>query len=139
MQSKTILTVACFTALHTLARAQDESTEKDVLTIYKGAHSYKEVSVAGKTTEVYVDEKRVADSEAPHYDSLIQVMRTDVDDDDRRFARMDEKMERDEERTEEQRERVQAKFDRIRAKSDRIRAKSDRVQAKEKRAAMRDQ
>ena len=91
MQSKTILTIAAFMALHTLTRAQDKSSEKDVLTIYKGPHTYKEVSVAGKTTEVYVDDNRVAEGEVRHYDSLIQVMRTDVNDDDRRFARMDEK------------------------------------------------
>jgi len=35
--------------------------------------NYKLVSVAGKTTEVDVDDKRVADGEIPKYDSLIQV------------------------------------------------------------------
>jgi hypothetical protein len=155
MQSKTILTIACFTALHTLARAQDKSTEKDVLTIYKGAHSYKEVSVAGKPTEVYVDEKRVADSEAPHYDSLIQVMRTDVDGDNwdrtrddqmdrdqEQAERNQQQRERDQERAErdqenrerdvvvQEQDRVQAVNERVQAQTERVQAVNDRVQAK---------
>jgi len=161
MQSKTILAAAAFMALHTLAGAQDKSSEKDVLTIYKGPHTYKEVSVAGKTTEVYVDDNRVADGEVPHYDSLIQVMRADVNDDDRRFARMDEKMDRDEERTERERERAQeqreraqeqreraqeqrerdqeqAQRDREQAQIDREQGERDRAKAEQDMAAMRD-
>ena len=131
MQSKTILVIACFTALHTLVQAQDKSTEKDVLTIYKGAHSYKEVSVAGKTTEVYVDDKRVSDNEAPHYDSLIQVMRTDVDGDgrdrtweDRQGARDQEQAERDQERA----ERDQQRAERQQEEQERNQERAERAQ-----------
>jgi hypothetical protein len=127
MQSKTILAVAAFMALHTLTRAQDKSSEKDVLTIYKGSHSYKEVSVAGKTTEVYVDDRRVAGIEAAHYDSLIQVMRTDVDEDNRDYARRDGEDQRDEEQAD--RDREQASRDREQADRNREQADRDREQA----------
>jgi hypothetical protein len=116
MQSKTILAIAAFASLTTLASAQDKSSEKDILTIFKGAHSYKEVSVGGKTTEIYVDDMQVAQSEAPHYDSLIQVMRTDVDEENRDLARSDEENARDEEQA--GRDREQDERDRARARED---------------------
>ena len=138
MQSKTILAIAAFTALHTLAKAQDKSTEKDVLTIYKGAHSYKEVSVAGKTTEIYVDDKRVADNEASHYDSLIQVMRTDVDVDNRNRVREDEQEDRDQEqaeRNQRQAEREQEQAERQQEQAERNQERAERQQEQ----AQRDQ
>jgi hypothetical protein len=138
MQSKTILAAAAFMALHTLAGAQDKSSEKDVLTIYKGSHTYKEVSVDGKTTEVYVDDNRVADGEVPHYDSLIQVMRADVNDDDRRFGRMDEKMDRDEERTERERERAQGQRERVQEQAERNQERAERDREREQEHAERD-
>lgn len=126
MQSKTILAIAAFASLGTLAHAQDKSSEKDVLTIYKGAHSYKEVSVSGKTTEIYVDDRQVAGNELPHYDSLIQVMRTDVDNEDRDLARSDEENARDEEQAE--RDREQGQHDREQRQRDREQSQRDREQ-----------
>lgn len=101
MQSKSILAIAVFATFATAAKAQDRSSEKDILTICKGAHSYKQVSVAGKTTEVYVDDRQVAGGEIPHYDSLIQAMRTDVDEDDRNLVREDGQDARDRPRIQE--------------------------------------
>ena len=138
MQSKTILAIATLATLGTGAKAQDKSSEKDILTIYKGAHSYKEVSVAGKTTEVDVDDKPVAASEIPHYDSLIQVMRTDVDQQNRDLARSDEEDARDEtqgdrdqaqqDREQWQREKEQAVREREQARQEREQGQRDRDQ-----------
>ena len=146
MQSKTILAIACFTVLHTLVQAQDKSTEKDVLTIYKGAHSYKEVSVAGKTTEIYVDDKRVSDNEAPHYDSLIQVMRTDVDADnrdrtweDRQEARDQEQAERDQERAERDQQQAERRQQQAERQQEQAERERERAQEQRERAQERDQ
>jgi len=128
MQSKIILAIATLATLGTRAKAQDKSSEKDILTIYKGAHSYKEVSVAGKTTGVFVDDKQVAGSEIPHYDSLIQVMRTDVDQENRDLARSDEEEARDEAQGE--RDREQAQRDLEQGQQEREEARRDREQAR---------
>src|SRR6185437_5539683 len=143
MQAKTILAIATLATLGTGAKAQDKSSEKDILTIYKGAHSYKEVSVAGKTTEVYVDDKPVAGSEIPHYDSLIQVMRTDVDQQNRDLARSDEEDARDEAQGENsweqgQRDRKQGQRDRKQGQRDREQGQRDREQAQKDRAQVRE-
>ena len=131
MQSKTILAIALLVAFHTLATAQVRSSETDILTIYKGPHSYKEVSVAGKTTEVYVDDKKVETGELPHYDSLIQVMRTDVDEQNRDQAREDEQAGRDQEQAE--RDQEQAVRDREQAVRDREQAVREQEQAERER------
>jgi hypothetical protein len=124
MQFKTTLAIAAFATLGTLAKAQDKSSEKDILTIYKGAHSYKEVSVAGKTTEVYVDDRQVAGSEIAHYDSLIRVMRADVDAENRDLARSGEEDARDDAQGD--RDREQADRDRENARSERDREQAGR-------------
>jgi hypothetical protein len=131
MQSKTILAIAAFTSICALATAQDKSSEKDILTIYDGAHSYKEISVAGKITEVYVDDRLVAGNEIPHYDSLMRVMRTDVDADNRDMARQDEQDEHDEAQAE--RDREQGQRDREQAIREREQAQRDREQARQDR------
>ncbi|HEV2481748.1 MAG TPA: hypothetical protein VGS79_18900 [Puia sp.] len=133
MQLKRILAIAAFATFSTLAKAQDKSSEKDILTIYKGAHSYKEVSVAGKTTEIDVDDRQVAGNEIPHYDSLIQVMRTDVD--DAQGERDREQSQRDREqgqrdREQGQRDREQGQRDREQGQRDREQDQRDREQAK---------
>ena len=141
MQFKTIPAIAFLAAFHTLATAQVKSSETDILTIYKGSHAYKEVSVAGKTTEVYVDDKKVAADEIPHYDSLMRVMRTDVDEENGDQAREDEQAERDQEQAERDqeqavrdreqavREQEQAQRDREQAEKDRGQAQNDQEQA----------
>lgn len=164
MQSKTIPAIALLVAFHTLATAQVKSSETDILTIYKGPHSYKEVSVAGKTTEVYVDDKKVETGELPHYDSLIQVMRTDVNEQNKDQAREDEQADRDQEQAERDqeqaerdreqavreqeqaerereqdhaqadRDRAQAEQDRIQAQRDRAQGEKDRIQGERDRA-----
>jgi hypothetical protein len=131
MQSKTVLAIAAFASLGTLARAQDKSSEKDILTIYKGAHSYKEVSVGGRTTEIYVDDKQVAQNEMPHYDSLILVMRTDVDEENRDRAREDAQEVREEAQAE--RDREQGQRDREQGQSDREQGQRDREQGQQDR------
>lgn len=144
MQSKTILAIATLATLGTGAKAQDKSSEKDILTIYKGGHSYKEVSVAGKTTGVYVDDKPVAGSEIPHYDSLIQVMRTDVDQQNRDLARSDEEDAREEaqgdrDREEGQQDREQGQQDREQGQRDREQGQRDREQGqRDREQAQRD-
>jgi colicin import membrane protein len=127
MQLKTIPAIAFLVAVHTLATGQVKSSETDILTIYKGPHAYKEVSVAGKTTEVYVDDKKVAAGEIPHYDSLIRVMRTDVDADNRDQATEDEQEGRDQEQA--VRDQEQAARDREQAVSDPEQAARDQAQA----------
>jgi hypothetical protein len=127
MQFKTIPAIAFLAAFHTLATAQVKSSETDILTIYKGSHAYKEVSIAGKTTEVYVDDKKVAADEIPHYDSLMRVMRTDVDEENGDQAREDEQAERDQEQAE--RDQEQAVRDREQAEKDRGQAQNDQEQA----------
>ena len=137
MQSKIILAIATLATLGIGAKAQDKSSEKDILTIYKGAHSYKEVSVAGKTTGVYVDDKQVAGGEIPHYDSLIQVMRTDVDQENRDLARSDEEEARDDAQGE--RDREQGQRDREQGQREREQAQRDREQDREQARRDREQ
>ena len=143
MHSKSILAIAAFATFSTLVRAQDKSSEKDILTIYKGAHSYKEVSVAGKTTEIYVDDRQVAGNEIPHYDSLIQVMRTDVNEENRDLVRQDEEEARDDaqgerDREQGQRDREQGQRDREQGQRDREQGERDREQARRDRAQMQE-
>lgn len=124
MQAKAIL--ALLVALPVLTYAQDKSSEKDILTVYKGAHSYKEVSVAGKTTEVYVDDQKLADGEIPRIDSLIRTIKNDVDEDDRQWRQRDEEQDRDWAQAE--RDRVQAQREREQRDRDREQADRDREQ-----------
>jgi septal ring factor EnvC (AmiA/AmiB activator) len=129
MQLKAMPAITLFMAFQTLATAQVKSSETDILTIYRGPHSYKEVSIGGKTTEVYVDDRKVAADELPRYDSLIQAMRSDVDNDHRDRDREDEQMDRDQERA--QRDREQAQLDREHAQRDQERAQRDRERDQE--------
>jgi hypothetical protein len=146
MQLKAMPAIALFMAFQTLATAQVKSSETDILTIYRGPHSYKEVSIGGKTTEVYVDDRKVAADELPRYDSLIQAMRSDVDNDHRDRDREDEQMDRDQERAQRDRERDQEHASRNReraqAQQERAQAQQERAQARQERqqdrAAMRD-
>ena len=142
ISSKTLLAIACLVALSPMAKAQDSnavrSSETDILTIYKGPHSYKLVSVAGKTTEVDVDDKRVADGEIPKYDSLIQALRTEVRDDDREWAE-ERKQDSDREQAQVQREQAQiqreaAQVQREQAQMQREVAQGQREQAQVQRA-----
>lgn len=140
MQSKTILAIAVFAMLNAPAQAQDKSSEKDILTIYKGDHSYKEVSVAGKTTEIYVDDKQVAENEVHHYDSLIQALRTEArGDDDYRSDNTWDRSEDERDREQAQREREQVQRDQEQAHRDREQAERDRERDHEQAQREREQ
>jgi flagellar biosynthesis GTPase FlhF len=131
MQSKTILATACLLAFQCLAHAQEKSrsSETDILTIYKGSHTYKEVSVAGKTTEVDVDDQKVPVNEMQHYDSLIQVMRKDVNEWNADYrARDDEWEQRDQERAQRNQEQAQRRQEQAERQQERDQEQAERQQ-----------
>jgi len=110
----------------TLAKGQNTSTDsvrdsyhiffpatgKDILAGHIGSHFYKMVNVDEKLSEVYVDDKRIADDDLTKYDAIIEKIRSSIRDDEeerdmRQMARDRRQRERDARQTERDREQQQ--------------------------------
>ncbi|HEY4335591.1 MAG TPA: hypothetical protein VGM89_06825 [Puia sp.] len=119
------------------------ATGKDILAAHIGSHFYKVVNVYEKPSEVYVDDKRIADDELTQYNAIIERIRTSVKDDDeeremRQMVRDRRQSERDarqaeHDREQQTRDKEQQKRDRVQQKMDQFQQKLDLEQQKHER------
>lgn len=99
---------------------------KDILRTYMDGHDYKLVSIYNKVTELYVDNRKVAENEWPKYNAAIEKIKATVKSDDIEEAREMEQAHRD--REQDQRDREQAEREREQARRDREKAVREREQ-----------
>jgi len=118
----------------------DSASATQRLTIYKNGEVYKVKVVNDKITEIFINDKKIAESDFGQYESMINRIREQIKKDEEQAARdraqaaLDRKQaEKDREQAEKDRaqamkDRAQAELDRKQAEKDRARAEEDRKQ-----------
>jgi phage-related minor tail protein len=97
------------------------------ITMYKNGDVYKIKVTNEKITEMYIDDKKVPESDFPKYATMVKEILEQVKRDEEQAARDREQAERD--RKQADKDRQQAERDRQRAELDRAQAEKDRQQA----------
>jgi hypothetical protein len=126
------------------AYSMDSASGKEVFQTYTRGHEYKITSIRSKTTELYIDNKKVDESEFPKYADVIEGIETDMRQDardaenDREEARRDREEERIE-RIAEDRERVQERAERIAEDRERVQERAERIAEDRERVEEREQ
>jgi hypothetical protein len=94
---------------------------KETLTVYQQGHSYDIMIVNGKTIGLEVDNKRIEPADFHRYDSIVNAIKADMQEDNDRA---------EQERAEEKRDWEQSRRDQEQAERDREQAVRDRAQEK---------
>src|ERR1700733_3999669 len=111
----------------------DSASGKEVIETHTRGHYYQITSIHNKTTELYIDDKKIAESEYPKYAAVIEKIETQVREDERQGRLDREQGERDRkqgelDREQGERDRKQGELDRAQGDRDREQGERDRVQ-----------
>jgi colicin import membrane protein len=97
----------------------DSASGKEVIETHTRGHYYQITSIHNKTTELYIDDKKIAESEYPKYAAVVEKIEFQVREDERQ-GRLD--------REQGERDRKQGELDRAQGDRDREQGDRDREQ-----------